>query len=203
MKASQMLNDLERVAHYMNVAHHRLILNVFIFSQFGYCPLACVFYSRKLNNRINNVHKRALRIVYRDIESTFHQLLKQNKSVLIHQRNLKMLATEIFSTKNGWNPVIMESVFKFKNLAYNFRNAETINRTNVNSVKYRAEAINSLGAKIWKIFPNDYKKLTSLSTFKSKLKIGKQINALADYGKHISSELVLFDCALLHHINVC
>ena len=42
----------------------------------------------------------------------------------------------------------MESVFKFKKLAYNFTNAETNNRTNVNSVKYRAEAINSLGAKI-------------------------------------------------------
>ena len=96
MKASQMLNDLERVAHYMNVAHRRLIMNAFIFSQFGYCPLAWVFYSRKLNNHINNVHERALRIVYRDYESTFQQLLKQNKSVLIHQRNVKILATDIF-----------------------------------------------------------------------------------------------------------
>ena len=30
----------------------------------------------------------------------------------------------------------MEDVFKFKNLIYNFRNAETGNRSNVNSVKY-------------------------------------------------------------------
>ena len=49
----------------------------------------------------------------------------------------------------------------------------------------------------------DYKELTSLSTFKSKITIGKQINALADYAKHISSELVLFDWALLRQINVC
>ena len=97
----------------------------------------------------------------------------------------------------------MENVSKFKNLAYNFRHAETLNRTNVNSVKYRAETINSLGGKIWKMFSNDYKELTSLSTFKSKYKIGKQINALADYAKHICSELVLFDWALLRHINIC
>ena len=97
---------------------------------------------------MNNIHERALRIVYRDYESTFQQLLKQNKSVSIHQRNLQILATEIFKTKNGLNPVIMEDVFKFKNLAYNFRNAETLNRSNVNSVKYGPEPITSLGAKI-------------------------------------------------------
>ena len=38
-------------------------------------------------------------------------------------------------TKNGVNLVIMEDVFKFKNLTYNFRNAETLNRSNVNSVQ--------------------------------------------------------------------
>ena len=119
-------------------------MKAFIFSQFGYCPLLWMFHSRKLNNRLNNVHERALRIVYRDCESTFQQLLKQNKSVSMHQRNLQILATEIFTTKNGLNPVIMKDVFKFKNLAYNFRNAETISRSNVNSVKYGTEAITSL-----------------------------------------------------------
>ena len=96
MKASQMLNDFERVAHYMNVGYRRLVMNAFIFSLFGYCPLAWMFYSRKLNNRISYIHERALRIAYRDYESTFQQLLKQNKSVSILQRNLKILATEIF-----------------------------------------------------------------------------------------------------------
>ena len=65
---------------------------------------------------------------------------------------LQILATEIFKTKNGLNPVIMEDVFKFKNLAYNLRNAETFNRSNVNSVKFGTETITSLSAKIWKNF---------------------------------------------------
>ena len=83
-----------------------------------------VFHTRKLNNRIKNIHERALRIVYRDYESTFQQLLTQNNSVPIHQRNLQILATKIFKTKNGLNPLIMKDVFNFKNLAYNFGNME-------------------------------------------------------------------------------
>ena len=61
----------------------------------------------------------------------------------------------------------MEDVSKFKNLTYNFLNAVTLNRSNVNSVKYETETIISLDAKI---LPNDYKWLTSLLTFKSKIK---------------------------------
>ena len=78
----------------MNLARHRLIMNAFIFLQFGYCLLVWMFHSRKLNNRINNIHERALRIVFRDYESTFQQLLKQNKSVSMHQGNLQILATK-------------------------------------------------------------------------------------------------------------
>ena len=99
-KASQKLNALSRVAHYMNLAQRRLIMNAFIFSQFRYCPLVWMFHSRKLNNRKNNIDERALKIVSRDYESVFQQLLEQNKSVSIHQRNLQIFATEILVAKN-------------------------------------------------------------------------------------------------------
>ena len=100
---------------------------------------------------------------FRDYESTF---IVANKSVSIH----KVLVTEIFKTKNGLYLAIIEDVFKFKNLTYNFRNAETHNRSKVNSNKYKTEGITFLGAKIWKVLPNNYEELTFLSTFKSKIK---------------------------------
>ena len=90
-----------------------------------------MFLGRKLNNRLNNIHERALRIVFRDYKSAFQELSKHSKSVSIHKRNF---ATEIFKTKNGLNPVIMEDVFKFENLRYSFQNVETINRSSVNFV---------------------------------------------------------------------
>ena len=108
----------------MNLHQRRLSTCAFIFSQFGYCLLVWMFHSRTLNNRINNIHERALSIAFSDYKSTFKQLLKQNWSAFIHQRNLQTLATEIFKTKNGLKPVMMGDVFKFKNLRYNFRNAE-------------------------------------------------------------------------------
>ena len=47
------------------------------------------------SNRINKIHKKSLRVVYKDETNlTFGDLMKKDKSVSIHQRNQQILATE-------------------------------------------------------------------------------------------------------------
>ena len=71
-------------------------------------------HSRTLNNRINNIHLRALRIVYQDKQSIFEELLQKENSVSVHMKNLQYLATEIFKVKNGLSPITMNEVFNFQ-----------------------------------------------------------------------------------------
>ena len=54
----------------MNLGQHKVIINTFIFFLFGYFPLVWVFRNRRINDRINNIHKRTLRILYRDHNNT-------------------------------------------------------------------------------------------------------------------------------------
>ena len=74
-KASQKLHALCRISQYMNTSQKRIMMNAFIHSQFGYCPLVWIFHSRELNRRINQIHERALRVVYSDYISSFKSLL--------------------------------------------------------------------------------------------------------------------------------
>ena len=60
-----------------------------------------MFHSRQLNNRINKTKERALRIVCKDNKLTFNDFFKLDNSVTIYQRNLQILATEIFKVKNS------------------------------------------------------------------------------------------------------
>ena len=76
-KASLKLNVLARIAPFMNVSKKRIIMKSFIESQFGYCPLIWMFHSRGLNNKINSIHERALRITYSDKPSLHGELLQQ------------------------------------------------------------------------------------------------------------------------------
>ena len=54
--------------------------------------------------------------------------------------------------------------------SFQIEKINVFDRSYVNSVKYGTETITSLGPKIWKVFPADYKELRSLSTFKPKIK---------------------------------
>ena len=81
----------------MNKKKGRILMNDFITSQFSYCPLVWMSHSRTMNHRINKIHEKALRVVYKDETNlSLDDLLKKNKSVSIHQRNLQILATDIF-----------------------------------------------------------------------------------------------------------
>ena len=75
-------------------------MKAFIDSQFQYCPLVWMFHSRTINNRINRLHERALRLAYKDSISSFEELPAKDKSFTILHRNLQKLVTEIFKVKN-------------------------------------------------------------------------------------------------------
>ena len=95
-------------------------MKAFIESQFGYCPLLWMFHSRKLNNRINKLHERALRLVYKKEQLTFDELLTLDNSFRIHHRNLQKLAIEMFKVINDLSPKFMKSIFQSRGHSYNF-----------------------------------------------------------------------------------
>ena len=74
-KASQKLHALGRVSSFMSCHQKKTIMNAFINSQFGYCPLIWMCHSRLANKQINKIHERALRIVFNDNDSNFEDLL--------------------------------------------------------------------------------------------------------------------------------
>ena len=70
-KAGAKVTALGRLVNIVSWEKKRIIMRVFIESQFCYCPLVWMFcHSRKLNNRINRIHERGLRMVYGDYTST-------------------------------------------------------------------------------------------------------------------------------------
>ena len=77
-KASQKLNALCRVSSFMSTNKKRLVMKTFISSQFSYCPLIWMNHSRTLNNKINRIHERSLRVVHND-KATFKELLDKSK----------------------------------------------------------------------------------------------------------------------------
>ena len=128
-KGNLKLHALTRCAKFMSTEKRRLIFKAFIISQFNYCPLVWMFHTKQLNNRINSLHEKALRVTYQDRNSSFSELLNLDKSVSIHYRNIKYLLTEIYKVKMGLSPPIMSDIFSLsENSSYNLMCGVTLNR---------------------------------------------------------------------------
>lgn len=113
-KANPKLHALARISPYMTLEKKKMIMKAFISSQFGYSPLVWMTHSRSLNNSINRIHERSLRIVYDDQISTFDELLDKDNSVSIHHRNIQNLAIELYKVKNDLAPEIIKELFALR-----------------------------------------------------------------------------------------
>ena len=68
---------MARILSLMRFEQRKRIVNLFITAHFSYYPLVSIFHSRRLNNRIDHIHERALRTIYQDYTFLFKELLKK------------------------------------------------------------------------------------------------------------------------------
>ena len=151
-------------------------MSAFIDSQFSNSsyPLIWMYCTKKQNNKINNVHKRALRQVYLDFTSTFAELLDKDNSVTIHQRNIQLVAIEMFKATKELGPRIVRDLFSFNQ---NKKRDKTFLRPNVNYKNTGENTIRYFGPIVWdEMLPSDFKKIETLDKFKTAIKKWKPEN---------------------------
>ena len=88
----------------------------------------------------------------------------------VHDRNLQVLATEMFQVKLSIASVIMNDIFHIRKNDYNTRKADEFQLHCVKTEHYGTETVFFLGPKLWSILPKEYKSIININEFKSKIK---------------------------------
>ena len=120
-----------------------------------------MFTSRYLNNALNSIYKRALRLIYNDYELPFDRILEDNKQKSIHQKNIESLAIEIYKFQAGLTPPIMSDLFVTRENNCNLRNFQVLE----SSLKFGTETISYRGPQIWNLIPERLRTLETLNKF--------------------------------------
>ena len=108
-----------------------------------------MFHSKTLNNKINKLHEKALRIVYSDFKANFDELLGKDAPFSIYHRNIQTLAIETFKFLNGLSPPVMNEVFQVKPSApYSLGDKNNLYSRNPKTMTYGTESISFLAPKI-------------------------------------------------------
>ena len=68
-------------------------------------------HSRENNRKIKRLYKMCLRTIYNDKQSSFNELLEKDGSVSIHERNLRVLASEMYKISNDLSMLLMKDTF--------------------------------------------------------------------------------------------
>ena len=112
-----------------------------------------------MNNRINILHERCLRIIYNDKTSSFANLLAKNGSTTIHTRNLRVLANEMFRVLKNMLTELMQELFCVRLTHYNLGNLHHFAIPSINSVYHGSESMSNLGPRIYNFVSDRPKEL--------------------------------------------
>ena len=173
IKGNQKLHALMRVARYMTTDKLRVLMKSFIESQFKYCPLVWMFHSKKMHSRINKLHERALRVVYKNDDNlTFEELLVKDKSFSVHDMNLQKLALVMYKVKNGLCPRPVQDIFTHIDQNTNVRSKENGENWIIPKVRTEHRGIETLryrGPFTWNLLPDEIKSADTVEKFQSKI----------------------------------
>ena len=145
-RASRKIHALAKVMPFINLSRRHLLMNSFFKTQFNNCPLIWMCHSRENNTKINRLHERCLRTIYNDKQSSFNELLEKDGSVSIHERNLQVLAAEMYKISNGLSARLMKDIFPIDRNPDNLRQNSQFSRPRINTVYHGTESVSNLGS---------------------------------------------------------
>ena len=154
----------------LSLERRRTLMKPFIESQLAYCPLIWMLCQRYSNTRINHLHERSLRIVYKNNESIFEDLLKKDNSVSIHHKNIRFLGIEFYKVKNNLSTYLMSEIFNLRNIDHSLHSQTDFKQGPVNTLNYGLKSLRYLAPKIWKIIPLEIRNSSSITEFITNIK---------------------------------
>ena len=155
-KAQRKLTVQTRIKIYRDFKILRLLFETFFDSQFKYCPLTWMFYSRTTNNKTNKLHEKALRLVYDDCVSTFEELLEKDNWFSVHHCNIQPHCIELYKVFREQSQTIFSDLFGRKNFNYNLRSKPDFVIPQVESVYKGSNSLASFVSKIRQWTPDGY-----------------------------------------------
>ena len=139
----------------------------------------CIHHWIHRSNGLSLIHPSLIYVSTPDPSIHLSKLSKRSKEVLnglgcqtLKQRRLEQTAIMMFKISNKMTPNYLQEMFQrdFGSQAYDLHSSDRNYVLPKNRTDYYNKSFAFTGAKVWNSLPNDLKQITSLETFKKRLK---------------------------------
>ena len=169
-KVNKKVSAFARLNNYISREQALTVCDAVLLSNFNYCPLIWLFCNKGANKEIDRTHKRALRILFKDYESSFETLLARSSSNSIHIKNLQKLMTEIYKSMNHLNPSIVWEFHEKKPIKYNLRIQNLCKLPTIKTLGFGLNSLSFRGSFLWNTLDDSIKQVPTLPCFKKRIK---------------------------------
>ena len=148
-KAARQLNALARISGFLSTTSRMIIYNSFINSNFNYCPLVWHFCGKKNGDKIEKIQERALRIIYRNYDNLYPELLREARTYTMTDNRLRSMLLHVFKSLKGMNAKCLNDMFSVKQNKYSMRQAGKSVQPRRKTTTVGLKTVSYLGAKLW------------------------------------------------------
>ena len=122
--------------------------------------------------KIENLQKRALRLLYNDYEISYEELLLKSDKATMNVNRLRIMCTEIYKTINNLNPDFMRDLFSLRETSRRFREKYMLNLNIpvLTQVTFESKSLRVFAPKVWNSLPYHIKSPGNFESFKMIIK---------------------------------
>ena len=133
-----------------------------------YCHLTWRFCLASDKRKLERIHERGLRVVFRNSKSAYKKLLNKAKLITLYERRLQGIARLMYKMKHGMCPQSVRDLLIVNSTGSNFRGAD-LHIPRFHSVTYGKHSLRYLGPKLWNSLPSNLRNLPSLQSLKRQI----------------------------------
>ena len=169
-KAGKQINVLHRMSRTLSQDAKFKLFETFVLSNFNFCPV--VWHHCRMSDirKIENVQKRALRMVYNDYESCYKDLRVRSKRPLLYIQRLRMIVLEMYKIYYDIGPIYLKEFVNKTECVYNTRNRNRVDIPICNTVTYGYNSFKYEGASLWNKLCKTLKQELDVNNFKNLIK---------------------------------
>ena len=135
---------------------------------------------------INQLHKRALRVLQNDYTGTFEDLLEKSEEVTVHCSNLQKLMIEIYECTNYIGPAVLTEFFTTKEISYDLRIKNLIQIPKVKLFSYGQSSLSFRGSILWNTLSDSIKSVQNIKGFKTMIRDWEKVLQVLFVNKNIT-----------------
>ena len=168
-KASQGIGVLIRLRNLIPMKSKLILFKSAILPFLTYCHLVWHFCKASHTRKLERLQERGLRAVFKDNNSSYEQLLEKADLPTLLNRRLHDLSILMYKVKHKLCPAYISNIFKEPNSNYNLRQAD-FSIPRYETVTYGKHSIRYLGPRLWTKLPKSIRDVTTLMSFKGKIR---------------------------------